>query len=73
MSSSDGGLGPGLEGGVAGAAVLLTLYGAAILLASSVFGVELVPHGRGLTGLILAALIVVGAVVGAGAATRSQR
>ena len=67
--SSSGGLGPGLEGGVAGASVFLTLYGVVILIASSVFDAELVPHGRGLTGLILVALIVVGAVVGAGVAT----
>jgi hypothetical protein len=73
VSSSHGGLGPGIEGGVAGASVLLTLYGVAILFGSSVLSEEWVPHSRGLTGAILTVLIVVGAVLGAGVASRARR
>lgn len=71
--SSNSGLGPGIEGGVAGAAVLLTLYGVAILAGSTVLGAEWVPHGEGLTGLILIVLILLGAALGAGAASRADR
>jgi hypothetical protein len=71
--SSSSGLGPGIEGGVAGASVFLTLYGVAILFGSSVLSEEWVPHSRLYTGVILLSLIVIGAVVGAGAASRSDR
>ena len=72
MSSSKG-LGPGIEGSVAGAALLLTLYGVAILFGSSVLDEEWVPSSEGLTGAILIALIVVGGVMGAGVASRTDR
>ncbi len=71
--SSNPGLGPGPEGGVAGAAVALTLYGVAILVGSAVLGEEWVPHSDGLTGAILIALLVIGGVVGAGVASRADR
>jgi hypothetical protein len=71
--SSSPGLGPGVEGAVAGAAVALTLYGVVVLAASSILGEELVPHSEAIVGALLVVLAVVGGVLGLGAAKRTSR
>lgn len=72
--SNNPGMGAGFEGAVAGAALMLTLYGAVVVVLSGFLGVELVPHSEVLVAGILIVLGVVGGVLGAGVAkSRSRR
>lgn len=66
--SNNPGMGAGFEGAVAGGALLLTLYGAVVVVASAALHVELVPHSEAVVGAILVVLGVLGGVLGAGVA-----
>lgn len=66
--SNNTGMGAGLEGAVAGGALMLTLYGAVVVVLSGFLGIELVPHSETLVAGILIALGVIGGVLGAGVA-----
>jgi hypothetical protein len=60
----DNAAGPGLDGAVAGAALVLTLYGLAVIVVDAAFHTEIVPHsGFAVAGVMLACLLV-GAVLG---------
>lgn len=65
--------GTGLDAPVAGAALVLTLYGLLVIVADLLFGAELVPHsGLAVAGIMIGCLLV-GAVLGGGAARASRR
>lgn len=65
--------GTGVDGPVAGATLLLALYGALVIVVDLVLGRKLLPHsGLGVAGIILGCLLVGGAV-GALAANRADR
>lgn len=65
--------GTGLDAPVAGAALVLTLYGLTVIVAELLFGVELVPpSGLGVAGIMVGCLLV-GAVLGGGAARAATR
>lgn len=58
---------------VTGGCVLLALYGLLVLVVDSVFNTELVPNTLPGAALVIAALILVGAFVGAGISKVSNR
>jgi hypothetical protein len=65
--------GPGLDAAVAGATLLLTLYGLLVIAADLFFHTELVPHsGFQLAGIMVACLVV-GAALGGGAGRAAGR
>ena len=64
-SSSDG---RALEAAIMGGVMLMTLWGAVIVVADLVFGADVVPHSQAANVVILVALTVVGAVLGGGMA-----
>ncbi len=65
--------GTGLDAPVAGAALLLTLYGLVVIVTDLLFHTELVPHsGIAVAGIMIGCLLV-GAVLGGGAARASRR
>ncbi|HWG94318.1 MAG TPA: hypothetical protein VNU66_08860 [Mycobacteriales bacterium] len=65
--------GPGLDAAVAGATLVLTVYGLVVILADLLFHAELIPHsGFQLAGIMVACLVV-GAVLGGGAGKAAAR
>jgi hypothetical protein len=65
--------GTGIDGIVAGAALVLTLYGLVAIVADLLFHQSLIPDSAVIVGLIIAACLVVGAVLGAIGSARSDR
>lgn len=65
--------GTGLDAPVAGGALLLTLFGLVVILADLVAGVELVPHSGLATAGIMIGCLLLGGVLGGGAARASRR
>ena len=63
MSSSTGD-GVELEFAVMGGAILMTLFGIAVIVFDALFSVELVPHSTGLASGIMIACAVVGTFLG---------
>ena len=65
--------GTGLDAPVAGAALVLTLYGLVVIIADLLFHVELVPHsGLAVAGIMIGCLLV-GGVLGGGAGRAAHR
>ncbi len=68
-SSSDG---RAVEGAIMGGVLLMTLWGAVIVIADLVFGADVVPHSQAANVVILTALAVVGGLIGVGVAKTTR-
>ena len=62
--SSNTGEGADLEFAVMGGAILMTLFGIAVIVFDAAFHVELIPHNTGVASGIMIACAVVGTLIG---------
>ena len=69
----EGATGSGIDGVVAGAALVLTLYGLVAILVDVVADQELVSHNALVVAGVMVGCLLVGAVLGGIAASRSDR